>query len=224
MQSNRPTLKTVLDADALYFLSEGEEQQALIEVIRQMPERVYLTPNKVEFERLIKYFSQDAKDGSALAELDLQKVREAELKVHGLCQNEHVFVLDHASNEEVRDPALTVLAKPVRLLSQRFNGATVVRKGLVDVISNGTHSALVGTASSLKRCGGQGDLLCGMLGTFITYRTPKTQPLVEAIYACMVTRAASAMAFETKGHCLVTPDILQTGIPGVLSQVYRANM
>jgi ATP-dependent NAD(P)H-hydrate dehydratase len=42
----------------------------------------------------------------------------------------------------------------------------IVRKGIVDVITDGKEAFFVSTHGSLKRCGGIGDLLAGTIGTF----------------------------------------------------------
>jgi len=42
----------------------------------------------------------------------------------------------------------------------------VMRKGEVDVISDGDSAYFVNVWGSLKWCGGQGDLLSGILGTY----------------------------------------------------------
>lgn len=57
----------------------------------------------------------------------------------------------------------------VRQLALRLNGVTILKKGLIDIITNGKLVLLVRTESALKRCGGQGDLLSGSLGTFVNF-------------------------------------------------------
>uniref|UniRef100_S4RJ02 ATP-dependent (S)-NAD(P)H-hydrate dehydratase n=1 Tax=Petromyzon marinus TaxID=7757 RepID=S4RJ02_PETMA len=42
-----------------------------------------------------------------------------------------------------------------------LNNAIILKKGIVDLVSDGK--------GSLKRCGGQGDILSGILGTFVNY-------------------------------------------------------
>ena len=148
-----------------------------------------------------------------------------ELEVFEQCADETVFIIDHTTQRLVtEDPAsqaMLSLAAPVRSVSNQLNQVVVVKKGLIDIVSNGMMTALIGTKSSLKRCGGQGDVLCGILGTFSTYTT---RNLSDAILASMTTRQASLHAFEQQGHCLVTPDIINQGITSVLSQIYRANL
>jgi ATP-dependent NAD(P)H-hydrate dehydratase len=45
----------------------------------------------------------------------------------------------------------------------------VVRKGPVDIITDGKEAILVSQPGSLKRCGGIGDILSGVVGTFLQY-------------------------------------------------------
>jgi ATP-dependent NAD(P)H-hydrate dehydratase len=60
VSQNRPSIKLVLDADALFFVSSAGGQH-LIDNLKQLSNRAYLTPNKVEFGRLLKCFNLDQK-------------------------------------------------------------------------------------------------------------------------------------------------------------------
>jgi hypothetical protein len=46
------------------------------------------------------------------------------------------------------------IISPVKLLAEKLGNPTIIKKGLIDVISNGKQSALVWNQSSMKRCGG----------------------------------------------------------------------
>ena len=46
-------------------------------------------------------------------------------------------------------------------LARALGGLTILRKGYVDVITDGTDSILSGSFGAPRRCGGQGDLLAG---------------------------------------------------------------
>lgn len=50
-------------------------------------------------------------------------------------------------------------------LAQALDGPTILEKGKVDRITNGREVLCVDTEGGLKRCGGQGDILAGCLGT-----------------------------------------------------------
>ena len=65
------------------------------------------------------------------------------------------------------------------------------------------------TQGAMKRCGGQGDVLSGVLGTFSQYQKGSGYDLIMVgMLACMVTREAARVAFSKRGHALVTPDII----------------
>ncbi len=76
----------------------------------------------------------------------------------------------------------------------------------------------VGVKGSLKRCGGQGDLLSGSAALFAYYaaeysrRTKESfedQLLYGCVGACMLTRTAARLAFEKHRRALTTPAILK---------------
>lgn len=72
---------------------------------------------------------------------------------------------------------ITLVTAPTIQMSQQLNGCIIYRKGLVDVVSDGTNTALVMQQGSLKRSGGQGDVLAGLLGTFAAFKyTPQDKP------------------------------------------------
>lgn len=54
-------------------------------------------------------------------------------------------------------------------LSQALGNITIVQKGPQDILSNGHRTLVVDNQAGLKRCGGQGDILSGMLGTFLAW-------------------------------------------------------
>jgi len=55
-------------------------------------------------------------------------------------------------------------------LSSALGGVTVIQKGRHDVISNGSVTLISDVEGGLKRSGGQGDTLTGVLGTFLAWR------------------------------------------------------
>jgi ATP-dependent NAD(P)H-hydrate dehydratase len=55
-------------------------------------------------------------------------------------------------------------------LARRFGGVTIIQKGKQDVISNGKETMICDIEGGLKRCGGQGDVLTGCLGTLLAWK------------------------------------------------------
>jgi len=54
-------------------------------------------------------------------------------------------------------------------LARKLGGVTILRKGAVDIISNGEHAAFCTETGSPRRCGGQGDVLAGSAGLWYAW-------------------------------------------------------
>jgi len=102
-------------------------------------------------------------------------------------------------------------------LSARLGNAVLVRKGAVDVVACGTAPALLcDSPGSLRRCGGQGDVLAGVVGLFVAWaaqarragerQAPSAQ--MAAYAACCVARAAAKAAYGAKGRSMLAGDVL----------------
>lgn len=98
-------------------------------------------------------------------------------------------------------------------LSQQY-GAVVVRKGPVDIVGKGY---VCETKASPRRCGGQGDVLAGIVGLFGTWvlqgisenEQEWERLAMEAAWeACNIVRATSYLTFEQKGRHMLTSDII----------------
>lgn len=92
----------------------------------------------------------------------------------------------------------------------------VVRKGPIDLITDGSEAIFVRQPGSLKRCGGIGDILSGVIGTFSQYQIREEMPfeiknkkLDSLALACYVTRMSSNLAFKKRKHSLTAPDIIE---------------
>ncbi|CAJ0749362.1 11205_t:CDS:2 [Entrophospora sp. SA101] len=57
----------------------------------------------------------------------------------------------------------------IKKLSLALGGVTIIQKGHNDLISNGDKVFVVDNDGGLKRCGGQGDILSGLVGTFLSW-------------------------------------------------------
>lgn len=102
--------------------------------------------------------------------------------------------------------------------------AVVVHKGASDVISSGSDGGGVvkcAAGGSGRRCGGQGDILSGGLGTFYCWaaaeaardrpeRVATFPPQVVAAYAaCRLTRECNQRAVAKKGRSALATDMLE---------------
>ena len=58
----------------------------------------------------------------------------------------------------------------VEALARALGGVTIIQKGKVDVVSDGSVTRVVDLRGGRKRSGGQGDTLTGAIGTFLAWR------------------------------------------------------
>ena len=97
-------------------------------------------------------------------------MKQAELEL--FTQNEHLALLCEVPDPSAEDDASDPLQKEIKRVSHvcnQLSGVTVIRKGLLDIVSDGERTIIVANSGSMKRCGGQGDVLCGTIGTFANY-------------------------------------------------------
>jgi ATP-dependent NAD(P)H-hydrate dehydratase len=98
----------------------------------------------------------------------------------------------------------------------------VLHKGASDVISDGVTVVKCATGGSGRRCGGQGDLLSGSLGTFYCWAgleaasdtsehaaPPFPPPVVAAYAACRLTRVCNQRAVARAGRSALTTNMLE---------------
>lgn len=108
-------------------------------------------------------------------------------------------------------------------LAKALDGPTLLVKGKADRISNGSKDGILFSdeAGGLKRCGGQGDVLSGCLGTFLAWVSasqaighlgkdvPEERlPLLAAYGASVVTRRCSHQAFKRTGRAMLAHDMI----------------
>ncbi|XP_022084505.1 ATP-dependent (S)-NAD(P)H-hydrate dehydratase-like [Acanthaster planci] len=108
-------------------------------------------------------------------------------------------------------------------LSQKLGNVTVVMKGENDIISNGINVLVCCGDGSSRRCGGQGDILAGTMGTFTFWahkahadpdKEPNEflkhfQPTLCAAYAgCLLTKRCSTLAFRKHKRSTTTSDMM----------------
>ncbi|KAJ2005650.1 hypothetical protein GGI02_003002 [Coemansia sp. RSA 2322] len=113
--------------------------------------------------------------------------------------------------------------KAAMLLAERLGGVTVVRKGKVDVITNGDRLFVCEETGGLRRCGGQGDILSGAIATFLAWGQQykrgawkhtgeiKNEDVVmlASYAACMITRHASFLAYDDCGRSTQSTNVLE---------------
>jgi ATP-dependent NAD(P)H-hydrate dehydratase len=108
-------------------------------------------------------------------------------------------------------------------LATAFGGVTIIQKGPVDYISNGTQTLISDGEGGLKRSGGQGDTLTGSLATLLAYRKAYLDKIWEhegdlkadellayaAYGGSAITRECSRLAFQEKGRSMQAADLTE---------------
>ncbi|BGP07560.1 hypothetical protein JCM10049v2_003398 [Rhodotorula toruloides] len=108
-------------------------------------------------------------------------------------------------------------------ISRALSGPTIVQKGREDRITNGQDTLVNAVVGSSRRCGGQGDVLSGAVGTFLAWGKnyeereakdeqdpikPHEITLLAAYAASTVTRTASRLTFAKHKRSMQTGEML----------------
>ncbi|KAF9095441.1 hypothetical protein BGX23_000494 [Mortierella sp. AD031] len=118
-------------------------------------------------------------------------------------------------DEEAEEPA-------VQRLAQALGGVIVVQKGKSDVISDGQKVQVIDNEGGLKRSGGQGDILTGLIATSLAWGLAYEKDIWEHSHlvrqedvaltacfgACVINRECSRLAFEKHKRALQSSDVL----------------
>jgi ATP-dependent NAD(P)H-hydrate dehydratase len=197
----------VFDADALFFLSSTS--RSLFQGIVTNPLTVLtLTPNPVEYSRLLQAFQP------------LDQISRSNF----VPMNPDV---SHELTDDVLETASLALAMARWMTHSTCTSLpifSIVKKGRRDVIVTVFQEATnVKVAyfvsphdpSSIRRCGGQGDVLAGVVGLFMDWILSSqeggqdgTDVSTALIAASFCVRYASMLAFEEHGVSTTTVDIL----------------
>lgn len=101
-------------------------------------------------------------------------------------------------------------------VARLLKGPTILLKGTFDIASDGRNVvSFEDEVGSPRRCGGQGDVLSGSLGTFAYWCCSRTQdkpeyswPLVACKGASAFTRLCSRLAYQENGLSTTTSDLI----------------
>ncbi|KAJ3270841.1 hypothetical protein HDV01_007390 [Terramyces sp. JEL0728] len=120
-----------------------------------------------------------------------------------------------------------------KIMSKLLGGVTIISKGEMDIIACGEKVIVSAIKGTPRRCGGQGDLLTGMLATFISWGIKYRElngPFENDSYieyfcgyaASRLLRESAQTTFEQKGRSMVTGDIL-ANIGPQFSKIFEDN-
>ncbi|KAJ1550836.1 hypothetical protein HK096_004735 [Nowakowskiella sp. JEL0078] len=169
--------------------------------------------------KMPKSFKIYVKDGLYLVQQDSNIIKGYQLAI--LTPNANEFLRLCVANGISSDSE-----DAVEKLSKELGGVIIVQKGHVDKISNGVKTVYNHTEGSSRRCGGQGDILSGVLGTFISWALRKNDfnrlfnlisfesgenvTLLAACFAaCSITRDCNRRAFEKYGRSMAATDMIE---------------
>lgn len=110
-------------------------------------------------------------------------------------------------------------------MAKELNGPMIISKGNPDIISNHKLSICCTLSSPPRRCGGLGDVMSGLLATFLAWMKKKKEKdcireecdddddsmmnVAAAYGACYVTRLAATLAFEEFKRSMVTSNVIE---------------
>jgi ATP-dependent NAD(P)H-hydrate dehydratase len=99
-------------------------------------------------------------------------------------------------------------------MARKLNNKILVIKGPFDIITDGNIVYLVNNKGSLKRCGGIGDVLSGIIGSLAgmmkkNFDNINNNDLLEmCALSCYLCRELSCVSFNKYSYSLTTPDII----------------
>lgn len=121
------------------------------------------------------------------------------------------------------DPSICPDRETVADLAKALGHVTVLHKGAHDVISDGHLTEECQSGGSPRRCGGQGDLLAGVVATFLSWvhvsetELPPSPYVVAAWGASRLVRACGSETFALHGRSMSVQDL----VAGIQSQFRR---
>lgn len=110
------------------------------------------------------------------------------------------------------EPALPASKDQVAELAAKLGNVTILHKTEKDIITNGNQMYICEKMGSPRRCGGQGDLMSGILATFLFWKShdkeSQTSTLAAAAAAAHLSRSISRKAFEMQGRGTLASDMI----------------
>jgi len=193
----------VMDADALWMVTQDPQ------IIRGY-RRAVLTPNVMEFKRLCEKLDIQTGDGEA----DDERASEVSKALGGLT------IVQKGASDVIAVDTTGSQADPAESKVEVSEKEKVAERIVVD------------TEGGYKRCGGQGDILSGTIGTMLAWGKCYEQgtygdatiptskiPTLAAVGGCIITRTASRIAFAKQGRAQITQDMLPE-LGGAFAEVF----
>lgn len=234
-QSLLYNIPIVLDGDGLWLISQIKYRDLLLTNNNNDNNKnnIILTPNAMEFRRLwINYIlKQDINSKldknnqiyippfdtiDLFEKLTSSKKDEKEEKSNdNLLKCDEILSCSEFDNiQHIHDTAK---------LSKALGGITILRKGAIDIITNGNKFILISKPYSLRRCGGQGDILSGIIGLWLywckQYKQDDDNCIIAAYAGSYLMRHFAVEAFNKYKRSTLTTDMIDC-IPNVMQREF----
>ena len=216
----------VYDADGVWFWvkinMEKNFDKNIIDKINSN-KKLIMTPNFTEFEKMCKILGDKFKNEN----IEEQKKFIDEIYKQ---ENDIIKINDIKTNEKYN----TIFLNEINLCNEFKNNFILVKKGKCDIITDGNELYIVKNKGSLKRTGGIGDLLSGLINCYCGMINQRKKGNSEyqqkniithselfkcCIFACYICREASRSAFEKMKYSLTAPDIIAE-LPNIINKIY----
>ena len=217
----------IYDADGVWFwvdinVKNNLDKNILEEINRN--KKLIMTPNFTEFEKMCKLLGD---------KFNKEKIEQQKIFIDDIYENkeEIIKINEFDKLEKYED----IFINEINLCNKFNNNFILVKKGKCDIITDGKDLFIVKNKGSLKRTGGIGDLLSGLINCYcgmINQRLKENKEYNEkclitheilmkcCILACYVCREASEAAFEKMKYSLTAPDIISE-LPNIINKIYE---
>jgi len=108
-------------------------------------------------------------------------------------------------------PNLTCVVQTAYLSRALGGNVIIIRKGMLDIVTNGFKCIVCAGMRVPKRCAGQSDIVPGLLATFAAWLHRSVEEgnrLIAAYGACLFTRLSTLDAYEQKSRAFTANDII----------------
>lgn len=198
----------VFDADSLYFLTyytgDGYGLTDFLEKLDNNGNHVILTPNQIEAARLLAKLQciNDDKQEMNVDPKFLGKVFNKATEIYNARDSKEDLFIDIKQEEIVSLPEFERMALFTDLTKKNKN-LKILLKGRTDLILSDGMIRLSGVKGSPKRCGGQGDILAGLISVYCYSSMRKEQDVLSGVtLASILCRILGSKAFAKYGFGL----------------------
>ena len=216
----------VYDADGVWFWvkinTENNYDKNIINKINSNS-KLIMTPNFTEFEKMCKILGDKFKS---------ENIEEQKKFIDEIYKEDNDIM--KINNIKANEKYKKIFLNEINLCNEFKNNFILVKKGKCDIITDGLELYIVKNKGSLKRTGGIGDLLSGLINCYCGMLNQRKKEDAEyqqkciivhrelikcCIFACYICRGTSKKAFEKMKYSLTAPDIINE-LPNIINDIY----